>query len=79
MNWGANSEVNAILGNLVCCENDKLPLVCTIERVKKNVIWCIFYAFSTTVQDTITACSIPLSCIMICSTVLILFDPAVTS
>lgn len=36
MNSSENSEVSAILGNLVCCENDKLPLICTIERVKKK-------------------------------------------
>jgi len=46
MNSGVNSEVNAVFGNLVCCENDKLPLVCTIERVKKkrNLMYflCIF-------------------------------------
>ena len=40
MNSGVSSEVNSILGNLVCCENDKLPLVCTIERViKRNFMY----------------------------------------
>jgi hypothetical protein len=36
MNSGVNSEVNPILGNLVCCESDKLPLFYTIEIVKKR-------------------------------------------
>jgi len=80
MNSGVNSEVNTIFVNLVSCENDKLPLVCTIERVKKKrKLMYFFMHFQRTVQDTITACSIPLPCIMICLTVLILFDPAVTS
>jgi hypothetical protein len=40
MNSGVNSEVNSILGNLVCCENDKPPLFCNKERVKKrNVMY----------------------------------------